>query len=146
MNVDTFVEQLNEMGECTCDGLLVRARARQSVETRLAAVLMIVAGSDLEIAPIALEIIMDLTLPEWESDYEDPLLTPIGKGIADLTRNPEMRRMKIDQAGQLLATRLIKLAANPAAVTDSSTDTMLRIATNKDMAWWLDWIRQNRVD
>jgi hypothetical protein len=145
MDAEKLVDAINEMGDCTAEQILARAKARKSVESRLAAVIWSVAGSQLPVATAALEIIMDLTMPNWETDIGDPLATPVGKYIVNLARTPPNKRKELDETEHRTATRLLELAEDPAAITDDVTDQILRMSTGKDMSWWLNWIRRNRL-
>lgn len=144
MTKDDLIASLNRLGGLTESQIAAVARSRNaSLDARLAAILLLVGMSPLDISATVVELVCDLTDPEWRQDAGSPIDTDLGRVVTRILQTKPLEPEDRDQLPSIeaIAWRLMRLAKLSATVNDDSLDLGLRMLSGKDSTWWLEWIR-----
>jgi hypothetical protein len=143
MDKDKLIAALNDMGGRKVSEVEAIVKGRNAaLESRIAAIMLTVAGSDLSVADATMELIFSLTYPNWESRIDDPFTATFGRDIVRATRDSSAQRPDASAAiKDVFAWNFVQQAKDPAAVPSEAADFFLRAHTGKAATWWIEWIR-----
>ena len=161
MNEDKLAAELTRLALLTVEAIEALANSPNAdLEKRIAAILMTVSTSDLPIAGVTLDLIVDLIDMEPSPEFEAKLRTGIenllkadqpgatGHPLSEPPRRPKSELADVSWMGYMARqaiNRACRLGAVPnkeGTVPIKGLNPILQMMTGKDVYWWMDWIRE----
>jgi hypothetical protein len=140
MDTESLAQALNDLQDFSEDSLELLATSKNApMERRIGSILLIVGVSGLSISSATIDLICQITDPDWDEFPEDPRDTPLGKTFRRLLDDPPDTRAKT--MGEIVFFKLVKLAEQSAPIPPPKMDGVLLKLTGKPALWWIDWIR-----
>lgn len=147
MEHQELAHELNSLGQLTCAEIERAATDEDSSTVRKIAAVIALAASNHDAHGPALDLMIELTDPVEDREILEPLETRIGQQFQEAIKlsNSELQAIVNAEHSTMSMPAIVVLACDRQGVPRSdATNRILKCLTQRDLGWWVNWIRQNR--